>query len=460
MPTFGTPADEAEGTTLRDYRQVADAVASDIAEGRLKPGDRLPPQREFARRQGLANSTASRVYQELSRRGLTAGQVGRGTFVNDTRQPSAPSLSEPTNQRIDLELNYPTAPEQAGLLAPALERLTHPDRLASALRPAQVVGTEPERDTAADLLERGGWRPDPAHILFAGNGRQAITAALTALVPRGARLGVEKLTYPVLRAIASRLDITVVPLAMDEDGLIPDAVASAHRSAPLHAVYVQPTLHNPLSITMTERRKSELAKVLRELNVTAIEDTIWSFLYDELPPLAAFAPEHTVVIDSLSKRVAPGLSVGYVVAPGPLTAPVAVALRTAGSMPQRFALEAATQWQTDNVLHSLVQAKKRAAEQRQDIARQHLGDFTLRSDPRSYYCWWELPSAWRADMFVAAAARQGIAVTPAASFDTGRQLPPNAIRLGLATPDLDTLSYGLSTLAGLARSAPADLLAE
>ena len=66
---------------MRDYRSVADEVAAEIRSGALKPGDRLPPQRAFARRYGIANSTATRVYQELGRRGLTVGEVGRGTFV-------------------------------------------------------------------------------------------------------------------------------------------------------------------------------------------------------------------------------------------------------------------------------------------------------------------------------------------------------------------------------------------
>lgn len=443
-----------------DYQRVADTVASEIVAGLLVPGERLPPQREFARQHGIADSTASRVYQELSRRGLTVGRVGRGTFVCDTDASPVPSLSEPSDRRVDLELNYPTAPEQANLLAPVLNRLTRSDTLSAALMPSQVTGTAAERTAAVRTLSRGSWQPDPAHVLFAGNGRQAITAALAVLVPRGCRLGVEELTYPVLRSIAGRLGITVVPLAMDNHGLIPEAVAAAHRESPLRAIYIQPTLHNPLSVTMTAQRKSQLGAVLRELDVKAVEDSIWAFLHDELEPLAAHAPEHTVLIDSLSKRVAPGLTVGYLVAPTILISPLSRALRAAGALPQKLALAAATLWQTEGALDALVGAKQAAVVERQEVARRYLGAFELRSAPRSYSIWWELPPEWRADMFVAAAARQGIAVTPAASFDTGRRQPHSAVRLGLATPGLDELSRALSVLADLARSTPADLFAE
>src|SRR5690348_8762182 len=123
---------------MDDYRRVADAVAADIAAGRLRPGDRLPPQRTFARRRGIAASTAARVYRELGRRGLVVGEVGRGTFVLAAERRAAPALTEPADARVDLELNYPVVPEQAPLLAAGLDRLTRPDVLDAALAPAGV----------------------------------------------------------------------------------------------------------------------------------------------------------------------------------------------------------------------------------------------------------------------------------------------------------------------------------
>ncbi|ALC31761.1 PLP-dependent aminotransferase family protein [Streptomyces sp. CFMR 7] len=445
---------------MKDYRSVADAVAAEIGAGRLKAGERLPTQREFARQYGIANSTATRVYQELARRGLTEGHVGRGTFVRDTSgtaAPPAPALSEPAGSRVDLELNYPVVPEQAELLAAGLGGLLRPERLEPVLRPVGAAGTPAARAAAADLLARGGWRPDPARVLFAGSGRQAISAVVAALTRPGARLGVEELTYPVLKAIATRLGVTLVPLAMDRAGLIPEAVEEAHRAGPLHAVYVQPVLHNPLSLTMPAERLDRLADVLLTCGIHAIEDAVWAFLRDDLPPLASRVPERTVLVDSLSKRLAPGLSLGFAVVPAAVSGGVAAALRSGGWAPMGFPLEAMAQWQAVGAVETLVRAKQRQAVERQEIAERHLGDFVTRSAPGSYYRWWELPRPWRADTFVAAAARHGIAVTPAAAFAVGRHRGPHAIRLGLASPSAETLSRALATLADLARSAPEDL---
>ncbi|MFF4192833.1 PLP-dependent aminotransferase family protein [Nonomuraea sp. NPDC001831] len=444
-------------TDMEDFRQVADAIATEIETGRLRPGDRLPPQRVFARRHGIANSTAARVYQELTRRGLTVGEVGRGTFVRAATPQQGLALTEPATSRIDLELNYPVVPGQAKLLADGIGPLLRPDVLESAMRPVGAAGTPQARGAVAELLTRAEWRPDPDRVLFAGNGRQAIAAAIAAIVPPGGRLGVEELTYPVLKAIAARLGVTLVPLRIDGAGLDPAAVEAA---GPLKAVYLQPTLHNPLSFSMPVERRAELAAVLARLDLPAIEDSIWSFLREDLPPLAAFAPERTILVDSLSKRLAAGLSLGFAHMPGPAVAGVAAALRSGGWTPMRFALESATRWLTDDTVRSIAQAKRQDAATRQALAARHLDGFAIQSDPCSYYCWWELPPPWRTDTFVAAAARHGIAVTPAAAFAVSGTNASNAIRLGLASPSVPTLSHALATLAGLARSSPYDLMAE
>ncbi|MFF2145732.1 PLP-dependent aminotransferase family protein [Kitasatospora sp. NPDC058190] len=437
---------------MDDYRLIADGIAAEIADGRLRPGQQLPTQRAFARARGIANSTATRVYRELVRRGLTVGEVGRGTFVRAGlgADDGRVALAEPAAAPVDLELNYPTAPGQAELLAEGLAPLLRVDALGEALRPVGAAGTGAARRAFAGLLSSGAWEVDPAHLLFAGNGRQVMAGALSALVPPGQRLGVEALTYPVVKAVAERLGIRLVPLAVDEHGLLPDAVAAAHRTAPLRAVYVQPRLQNPTGASLPHERAVTLAGELRRLDLPVVEDSIWSFLRPELAPLAALAPERTVLVDSLSKRLAPGLTSGFAVVPDGLRERVAGALRAGGWAPSGFALEAAVRWIGDGTLAAVEAAKRADAAARQELAREVLAGQRLRADPCSYYLWWELPGAWRAETFVAAAARAGISVTPAAAFAVDPRSTPSAVRVGLASPPLRVLARALGVLAGIA----------
>jgi DNA-binding transcriptional MocR family regulator len=222
----------------------------------------------------------------------------------------------------------------------------------------------------------------------------------------------------------------------------------------LKAVYVQTALHNPLGGTMTAERRADLVAVLHDRDLLAIEDSVYAFLADDQPPLAALAPDRAILVDSASKRLSPGLTTGYVVPPAHLTDRLTAALRSGGWGVRQFPLSAVTRLTEDGTVATIERAKRADAKARQHIVREKLVGFAVRTDPRSYHCWWELPAPWRAETFVAAAARRGIAVTPAAAFTAGSGHAPNAVRLALSTPPLATLAAALDALAALARHEP------
>jgi DNA-binding transcriptional MocR family regulator len=439
---------------MPDYAKLADALAADIAAGHLKPGDRLPPQRAFAYERGIAVSTASRVYAELLRRGLVVGEVGRGTFVSG-RPKARPAEVEPSDARIDLEFNFPILPEQADLIAKSLAGLGRPEALAIALRFVPSHGTSAARKLSARFLASGGWLPSADGLLFTGNGRQAIAASIGALVPIGGRLGIEAITYPLVKGIAARLGVTLVPLAVDEGGVRPDAIAKAHREAPLSALYLQPVLHNPLGMSLTRGRREELVRVAGKLDLIVIEDAVYGFLSDD-PPLAALAPERCVVVDSLSKRVAPGLGLGFISAPAHLRERIMTSVRSGGWTAPGYVFEAGQRLMADGTAGAIAARKREDAIERQRIAAKCLSGFSVQADGRAYHLWLTLPERWRSESFVAAAARQGIGLTPSSAFAIGHGHAPNAVRLALASPPLDQLREALQRVAKLLHAGAED----
>ena len=431
-----------------EYLKLADTVASEIANGALKPGDRLPPQRSFAYQRKIAVSTASRVYTELLRRGLVVGEVGRGTFVSGETRRGVAMPIEPRGARIDLEVNYPILPTQSAMIARSLEGMDRPDVLDLALRHSSTIGTQADRAVSAEFLAREDWLPAADQLVFTANGRQCIAAALAAVVPSGGRCGVEALTYPFITDIAARLGVTLVPLSMDEHGVRPDAVQKAHREAHLTALYIQPTIQNPLGITMPASRRADLLRVVEKLGLIVIEDTVYGFL-DEETPIAALAPDHCIVLDSLSKKVAPGLALGFIVSPPRLRERIMAAVRSGGWTAAGFAFAAGQRLMADGTVAELSRLKRIDAARRQQMAAKHLAGFEIQANPKSYHLWLTLPPHWRSQTFVAAAARRDIALTPSTTFAVAPGHAPNAVRLALGAPTTEQLDLALRTLAGM-----------
>src|SRR5262245_14249058 len=431
-----------------EYLQLADRIAAEIAGGTLRPGDRLPPQRNFAYERKIAVLTASRVYAELLRRGLVVGEVGRGTFISGDARRGAAAPGEPRGILIDLEFNYPMLPDQASLIAKSLDGLEKPAALDAALRQATTAGTPAVRSVAAAHLSQGGWSPSPEQLVFTGNGRQSIAAALAAVVPTGCRCAVEALTYPFIKGIAARLGLSLVALAMDERGVRPDAVLKAHSEAHLSAIYIQPVIQNPLGMTMSSARRADLLRVAEKLNLPIIEDNVYGFLDNE-PPLAALAPAACIVIDSRSNQVAPGLALGMIVTPQRLRESVMASVRSGGWTASGFAFAAAQRMMGDGTVAELTRLKRLDARVRQKLAADRLSGFEVQANEKCYHLWLTLPAHWRSQTFIAAAAKRDIALTPSTTFAVTPGHAPNAVRLALAAPTMDQLDTGLRTLAAM-----------
>jgi DNA-binding transcriptional MocR family regulator len=441
---------------MTDYGALVSEIAGEIESGRLKAGERLPPQRTFAYARGIAASTAGRVYSELLRRGLVVGEVGRGTFVAGQAREPGQARTEPQDGRIDLEFNFPTIPQIAPLVAKSLAGLQRVDVIGGAVGPVTSERLASARVTMANHQKSAVWQPEADGFIFTGSGRQSIAAAISAMVPVGGRLAVEALSYPMVKNIAARLGATIVPIAMDADGMRPDALAKAHRAAPLAAVYVQPVLHNPLGLTMSETRRHDLVRTCQKLGLFIVEDMVYGFLSDT-PPLAVLDPQRCIVAESLSKAVAPGAAVGTLFVPPPLRDRIAATVRGGAWTAAPLPLEIAMRVVGDGTAAELKRLKRIDARKRQEIMRKALAGSQIDGDLACFHLWLRLPESWRSEAFATAAAHRGVAITPSLAFAMTPGHAPNAVRLALGLPTHDELQIAGERLAALLNTRPDDV---
>jgi DNA-binding transcriptional MocR family regulator len=428
------------------YARIVDALAADIAEGQLVPGARLPTQRELAEAVGTTVATVTRSYSEARRRGLVDATVGRGTFVREAMY--APASRGP----VDLTVNsLAAAPFVGGMLA-SLGACVDGAAGEALLSYQPHQGHARHREAGAAWLQARGITASPADVVVTAGAQHAMLVALASLTrPRDVVL-VERLTYPGVKSLANHLHLRLEPIDIDEEGMLPTALADAAARTRARVIYAMPTLHNPTASTMSAARRREIVEVVERHGLTFIEDDQYGFLSDETPLVAAL-PDRVVHISSLSKSLAAGLRVGFLHAPSALIQRLAAAVFASSVMASPVTAELAARWIADGTARRIVEWKRDEFAARQQIARRILGWRAPRSS--SPHVWLPMPGAIAAEDFVEQARLRGVLVSASPAFSVGPARPDRAVRICLGPPpSRDALEEALRILAGVVKDPP------
>ncbi|WP_327287696.1 aminotransferase-like domain-containing protein [Streptomyces sp. NBC_01198] len=430
------------------YKSLVDTFASDIRTGRLASGVRLPTHRALAAREGIAVVTATRVYAELEAMGLVSREQGRGTFVRDIAVPAGHGIDQQVvaPDAVDLSFNYPSLPGQADLLRQALREVATSGDLESLLRYQPHRGRPQDRASIARHLRRRGITADADRILIANGAQHGLAITIMATLSAGDVVAVDALTYPGFKVLAQAFHLDLEPVPTTAGGPDLDALEQLCATRPVRAIYTMPTLHNPLGWVMPATDRTRLIRIARQHGALIIEDASYAYLVeDPPPPLAATAPDITVYVSGLSKSIATGLRVGFVLAPPPAVPSLERAIRATTWNTPALTTAIACRWLDDGTVNHLEAQKRHDAETRQALARQELAGLPLIGHPSSYFTWLPLPADARADRLTATLARRHISVTTAEPFTTSSHTP-QAIRLALGSTDLDSLRSTLRTV--------------
>src|SRR5829696_8984140 len=369
------------------YRAIADAIDQDVQKGLLRAGARLPPHRDLADHLGVTVTTVTRAYTEAARRGLTSGHVGRGTFVRG----SEPDERASENAPFDLSINILMPDKEVANLQPRLfQRRVLPWTQILGYVPAK--GHLRHRQSMAAWLARTGLVVDPEHLVLTGGAQHGLACAFSAVLKPGDTLLAEELTYAGARALAHQQHLKLRGVAMDAEGLRPDALETACRATRARIGYCMPRLQNPTSAIMSDRRRRQIAAVAEKYRLTVIEDDVYGFLSPEKAPLAALIPHRTVYLTSLSKSLFPGMRLGCVAAPAEMLDSIVGAVWASMIMASPIGADLLSGWIEDGTAARIADWKRHEFTARQVMARRLFEGERMQTHPSSPHLWLQLPS--------------------------------------------------------------------
>jgi len=316
------------------------------------------------------------------------------------------------------------------------------------------------------LAERHG--VEPSRVVITSGSLQGFVFLAERLVRPGTRVLVEAPTYDRPLKILARLGAEIVPLAMDEDGLVPEAVEEALAAGEAPAfLYTIPTFQNPSGRTLPAERRLRLAELARERGLLVLEDDPYGLVrYDGEPVPSIFElaqGDGIAYCSSFSKTVAPGVRVGWFVLPPQLAADIeALAVSTYISPPylsQATVLEFLRRGSfAPNLQRVNALLRERRDAMLEALASELPGDASWTRPEGGYFVWVELPSGPPSGELVAEAEEAGVTFVKGADFFPGGRGGEHALRLAFSFVSPDEIAEGVSVLGGLVRAtAPAAL---
>jgi DNA-binding transcriptional MocR family regulator len=404
--------------------EILCALEADVEAGKLAPGEQLPTHRELAEHLRVALGTVTRAYALAQAQGLVTSTTGRGTFV-----ASVPAARDGI---IDLSRNLVHREQRDGNVRNLLGAFGDAGKAALLLDEEQdPAGVLEHRVTAAAWMRRPGFAPAADDMVICSGVQHAMYTVLATIAKTGDVVVTEAVSYAGIKAIAALSGLQLRGLPIDSEGIEPQAFEDACKRG-ARVLYTTPTLHNPTAITMSAKRRQEIARIAETYNAAVLEDDVYGFLAPEAPlPLAAYAPANTYYLVGTSKSIAPGLRVAYAICPRGMQQRVANTVRTTiwETSPLMSALLA--NWIQDGTADRTIAFKRAEVSSRHQLAKRILSQTTPPAHTTPHW-WIPLPEAWRAEDLTEECRKRGVGITPAAAFAINRDDVPIAVRICLA----------------------------
>jgi GntR family transcriptional regulator/MocR family aminotransferase len=483
------PIDRTKHAPL--YLQIEESVRKLVANGTLRPGERLPSMRELARSIGVNRITVEAAFSRLESSGLVYSHVGRGTFVAQSAadappRPPGPAAGPEAVARlwgplfVDLRpstIPMPSLGTKAGSeaisfvpAAPPAELFPAHDfqrcvayvlkrRIDEIARLGPSDGLPALKTTLMRWLSHRSIEASEEEILITTGCQQAMDLVRKVLLGPGDALLMENPTYPgaVTALASSSVERYELPL---QDGTIDmRAFQSLNGRSRAKLIYVVPNFQNPTGACMSLEERQQLVAHASHQRVPILEDDVFgelSFGGTTLPSLKALAPHLVIYIGSFSKMISPGLRVGWVVAPRPVIKQLRL-LKQAADLQTNLLVQAALdEFCRRELLHRHLKRVRRVFVRRRDAMaealQKHFPEEAQWQVPTGGLSFWvTLNASFDSDEFLKIAQDKGVEFVPGSAFYF-RSPMCNSLRLSFAAETEERIQHGIRILGGLLRS--------
>ena len=342
----------------------------------------------------------------------------------------------------------------------ASERVLRDDGKA-ALQYAASEGYAPLREWVAQDLLKQGMKVSPDQVLITTGSQQGLDLVAKILIDAGSRILVETPTYLGALQAFTPMEPVAVSVNSDDHGVDPaDLRAKVGTGADkARFVYLLPNFQNPTGRTMTEERRAAVAQVAVECGLPIIEDNPYGDLWFDAPPapsLSSRHPEGSVYLGSFSKILAPGLRLGYLVAPKALYPKLLQAKQAADlhtpSFNQRVVAEVLKDGFIDRHVPTIRALYKQQCEAMLAALDREMAGLGLswNRPVGGMFLWVQLPQGLKAIPLLDKAVEKGVAFVPGSAFYAGAA-NENTLRLSFVTATVDQINTGMAALAAAIR---------
>ncbi|KIN65175.1 Transcriptional regulator, GntR family [Sulfitobacter noctilucicola] len=435
--------------TKPKYKAVVALIRDQIASGTLSVGEKLPPVRDLAWKLQITPGTVARAYTVLTDSGVLHAEVGRGTFVSDPSTGVDKEAGERPLNLIEIDavrhntggdtdvvnLFSPHLPDggQAALIRGLLAEIAQDP-------PSGIMHYPSRRSAMPARMGMAQWlqgapigQVDQSDIVLSHGGQNAILLVLQTIL-RGRRpvVFVEELAYPGFRRAAELLRADVVPIACDNDGIIPEALAEqAERHPEAQVLCTSPEVHSPTCGFTPMARRLALVEVARRADLQILEDDCYRMGRAEGEGYRQLAPERGWYVSSLSKSVTPALRIGCAIGPKGMSGALHRSAEHGFFGLATPMLDLAAALLSHPQLPQIMKASRLGVERYVKSAVNTLGGFDLMWRSDVPFLWLKLPQGWRASAFCQAAEQAGVQIRAAEEFAARDAQSPHAVRMAV-----------------------------